>query len=551
MGQLKIINLGGYGNVQTNMLVYELDQDILIVDCGIGFPTEEMLGVDVLIPDISYLKDKLSKIRGIVITHGHEDHIGGLPYILPKLPDTPIYAPKLPAGLITAKLNEYQNMPKNVNVLPQRQPLHLGQFTIESIHVTHSIPDSTHLLISTPAGKVYHGSDYKFDFTPVYRDFPDLQGIAQAGSQGIDLLLSDCLGSERKGYTPSEITLDDTFDRELADCPGKFIVTSIGSNISRWFQASRAAIRQGRKIVLAGRSVIRNITVAQEMGYFDIPKSAFVESHQIKRYPPHKLCILAAGSQGQSGSAMDRIVSGEHRDISLSPHDKVVFSSDYIPGTESSVNAIINELSRKQISAVYTAITDNLHVSGHGSQQDMLLLLSLTRPKCVVPFGGNYNHMILYSRLAQSMGYIPENVFLPLANETINVTDGQSSLGSPLPIRTIMVDGLGVGDVGQVVLRDRQQLAEEGVVIAVVEADQNDLSVLVNFELVSRGFVFEKYSTDLLNRASSEVKKAIDKKRGHVESDRHLKQIVSDTLNRFLFDQTHRRPMILPVVVEV
>ena len=533
------------------MFVYELEEDILIVDCGIGFPTEEMLGVDILIPDISYLKDKLAKIRGIVITHGHEDHIGGLPYILPKLPDVPIYAPKLPASLIREKLDEYQNLPKNIHILPQRQPLQLGGFTVESIHVTHSIPDSTHLVISTPAGRVYHGSDFKFDFTPVYRDFPDLQGIAQAGSQGIDLLLSDCLGSERKGYTPSEMTLDDTFDRELADCQGKFIVTSIGSNISRWYQASRAAIRQGRKIVFAGRSVNKNLTVAQDLGYFDIPKSAIIEPRQVRRFPANKICILAAGSQGQSGSAMDRIVSGEHRDISLSPHDKVVFSSDYIPGTETSVNAIINELSRKQVTTVYTAITDHLHVSGHGSQQDMLLLLSLTRPKAILPFGGNYNHMIIYSRLVRSMGYTPDNVFLPMANQTILVTDGQASLGPPLPIRTVMVDGLGVGDVGQVVLRDRQQLAEEGVVIAVVEVDQNDLSILVNFELVSRGFVFEKYSTDLLNRASSEVKKAIGKKQGKIESDRHLKQIISDTLNRFLFDQTHRRPMILPVVVEV
>lgn len=551
MNQLKIVNLGGSGNVQTNMLVYELEKDILIVDCGIGFPTEEMLGVDILIPDISYLKDKLANIRGIVITHGHEDHIGGLPYVLPKMPDVPVYAPKLPLSLIQEKLNEHQISRPNLHLLSQREPLQLGQFTVESIHVTHSIPDSTHLVISTPAGRVYHGSDFKFDFTPVYKDFPDLQGIANAGQQGIDLLLSDCLGSERKGYTPSEITLDDTFERELTECPGKFIVTSIGSNISRWYQASRVAVRKGRKIVLAGRSVIRNITVAQKLGYFDIPQSAILDSRQVKRYPPHKICILAAGSQGQSGSAMDRIVSGEHRDISLSPHDKVVFSSDYIPGTESSVNAIINELSRKQVNTVYTAITDNLHVSGHGSQQDMLLLLNLTQPKSIVPFGGNYNHMIIYSRLVQAMGYGHDNVLLPLDNQSIILQDGQARLGPPVPIRTVMVDGLGIGDVGQVVLRDRQQLAEEGVVIPVVEVDQNDLSQLINFELVSRGFVFEKFSTDLLNRASTQVKKAIDKKRGKIDSERYLKQIVSDTLGRFLFNETHRRPMILPVVVEV
>ena len=551
MGQLKIIPLGGFGNVNTNMFVYELDNDILLVDCGIGFPSEDMLGVDVLIPDISYLKDKLSKIRGLVITHGHEDHIGSLPYILPKLPDVPVYASRLPAALIIDKLSEYQSIPQNIHVLPQRQPLYLGQFTIESIHVTHSIPDSTHLLISTPEGTVYHGSDFKFDFTPVYKDFSDLQRIAQAGSQGIDLLLSDCLGSERKGYTPSETTLDDTFDRELTDCPGKFIVTSIGSNISRWYQASKAAVRNGRKIVLAGRSVDRNLAVAKKLGYYDIPQNSFVQLHQAKRLPPNKICVLAAGSQGQTGSALERIASGDHRDITLQPYDKVVFSSDYIPGTEASVATVINELSRKQATVVYTAITDNLHVSGHGSQQDLLLLLSLTRPKYVLPFGGNYNQMVQYSRLAKSMGYPTQKIFLPMTNQTVIVSNKQASLGPTVSIRNIMVDGLGIGDVGEVVLRDRQQLAEEGVVIAVLEADQNDLSSLVNFELVSRGFVFEKYSTDLLSRASDRVKKAIATKRGKIESDRHLKQLVIDTLGRFLFNETHRRPMILPVVVEV
>jgi ribonuclease J len=549
--QLKIIPLGGFGNVNTNMFVYELDNDILLVDCGLGFPSEDMLGVDVLIPDISYLKDKLAKIRGLVITHGHDDHIGGLPYILPKLPGVPVYAPNLPAKLILDKLNEYPNIPKNVNVLTPRQPLQLGQFLVESIHVTHSIPESTQLLITTPAGTVYHGSDFKFDFTPVYKDFTDLQGIAQAGNKGIDLLLSDCLGSERKGYTPSETTLDDTFDRELRDCPGKFIVTSIGSNISRWYQASKAAVRHGRKIVIAGRSIDRNLSVAMKLGYFDIPRNAFADLRYAKRLPPNKICILAAGSQGQTGSALERIAFGEHKDITIAPFDKVVFSSDYIPGTEASVASVINELSRKQVTVIYTAITDNLHVSGHGSQQDLLLLLSLTRPKYILPFGGNYNHMVQYSRLAQTMGYTQDKIFIPQANQTILVSPDHVSLGPPIPLRNVMVDGLGIGDVGQIVLRDRQQLAEEGIVIAVVEVEQSNLGNVVNFELINRGFVFEKYSSDLLNQAVQKAKNAIQAKNGQIESDRHLKQIVIDALGRFLFDQTHRRPMILPVVVEV
>jgi len=551
MDQLKIIPLGGFGNVNTNMFVYELENDILLIDCGLGFPTEDMLGVDVLIPDISYLKDKLSKIRGLVVTHGHDDHIGGLPYILPSLGNIPVYASNLPANLIMDKLTEYPNIKNKINVLTPRQPLQLGQFSIESIHVTHSVPESTQLVISTPAGTVYHGSDFKFDFTPVYRDFSDLQGIAQAGSRGIDLLLSDCLGSERKGYTPSETTLDETFDRELADCPGKFIVTSIGSNISRWYQASKAAVRHGRKIVMAGRSIDRNLSVAIRLGYFDIPKNAFIDIRQAKRLPPNKICVLAAGSQGQTGSALERIATGEHRDITIQPFDKVVFSSDYIPGTEASVASVINELSRKKVTVIYTAITDNLHVSGHGSQQDLLLLLSLTKPKYVLPFGGNYNHMVQYSRLAQNMGYTQDKIFLPPTNQTIILSGGQASLGPQIPLRNIMVDGLGVGDVGQVVLRDRQQLAEEGIVIAVLEVEQSNLSNLINFELINRGFVFEKSSGDLLNQATQNIKKVLQSKTGQIESDRHLRQIVSETLGRFMFDKTHRRPMILPVVVEV
>ncbi len=535
----------------SNMFVYELENDILLVDCGMGFPTEDMLGVDILIPDISYLADKKEKIRGMVITHGHEDHTGALPYILPILGNIPVYTNKLPANLIMEKLAEYEKMPKTINVLMPGTILKLGQFTIETIGVTHSIPDSTHVVIKTPAGTIYHGSDYKFDFTPVDGKLPDTGRMAGVGNEGVDLLLSDSLGSERHGYTPSERTLEETFERELADCQGRFIVTSMSSNISRWYQAARAAIKHGRRVAVSGKSIVRNLGVATNLGYFNLPKNAFIDIKNIRKVPPKNLCILIAGSQAQTGSALERLGTGDHRDIQITPGDKVMFSSDYIPGNESAVQSLIDALSRLGAKVIYSEITDNLHVSGHGSQQDMLLLMALTRPKNVLPIGGTYRHMVQYAKLAQAMGYKTENIFLPEHNQSILVSQGQVTMGPKVSVRNILVDGLGVGDVGNVVLRDRQHLAEEGVVVAVLEVDQNELSSLVRLDLVSRGFVFEKYSGDLLNKASETVKKSISDKTGKIESDRHLKQLVIDTLGRFLYDQTHRRPMILPVVVEV
>ena len=548
---LKIISLGGFGKVTSNMFVYELDNDILLVDCGMGFPTEDMLGIDILIPDISYLRDKLHKIRGLVITHGHEDHTGGLPYILPDLKEIPIFANQLPANLIMDKLAEYENMPKKVNFLPPGQPLKLGQFTVESVRITHSIPDSTHLIIHTPQGTVYHGSDFKFDFTPVDRVLPDVRRIARAGSEGVNLLLSDCLGSERQGFTPSEKTLADTFEREISNCTGKFIVSSMSSNISRWFQAAQAAIKHGRRIAVSGRSIERNLAIAIRLGYFDLPKSAFVDLKNVKKLNPKNVCVLIAGSQGQAGSAMERLAMDDHRDLSITPGDKVIFSSDYIPGNETAVHTLIDSLSKLGATVIYSEITDHLHVSGHGSQQDMLLLMALTKPQYLLPIGGTYRHMIQYAHLAQSMGYATDKIFLPESNQTLLVSEGKVTLGPIAPVKNVLVDGLGVGDVGSVVLRDRQHLAEEGVVVVVLEVDQNDLGNLINLELISRGFVFEKYSSNLFNQASNQVKQSVTSKKGKIESDRHLKQIVIDHLSRFLFDQTHRRPMILPVVVEV
>ena len=547
---LRIISLGGFGKVTSNMFVYETDTDILLVDCGMGFPTEEMLGIDILIPDISYLRQRLGKIRGLVLTHGHEDHTGAIPYILPQLPKVPIYASKLTANLVMDKLAEYENIPKLVNVLEPGQPLQLGKFTVESVRISHSIPDSTNLIIKTPFGTVFHASDFKFDFTPVDGILPEIGRIAAAGNDGVLLLLSDSLGSERKGHTPSEKTLADMFEREISNCQGKFIVTTMSSNISRWRQAIETAVRHGRRVAISGKSIDRNIKVATRLGYLKIPQNAFVDPKEVRKLPPGQVCLLIAGSQAQSGSALERVSLQDHRDITIAPGDKVVFSSDYIPGNESAVQSLIDALARLGATVVYSGITDDLHVSGHGSQQDLLLMLGLTRPKYAIPIGGTYRHMVQYSHLAQNMGYPPEKILLPIPNQSIEITDGQVKIGPLVDIKNVMVDGLGVGDVGHVVLRDRQHLAEEGIVVAVAEVDQNDLSQILNLEIISRGFVFDKHNSQLITDAAEHIKHLIGQRRGRLDSDRQLRQTIIDGLEKYLYERTHRRPMILPVVVE-
>lgn len=548
---LRIISLGGFGKVTSNMFVYEYGTDILLVDCGMGFPTEDMLGVDILIPDISYLKTKMQNIRGMVLTHGHEDHTGALAYILPQLPNITVYASNLTANLVMDKLAEYANMPKQIRVLPTGQPLQLGKFTVESVHVSHSIPDATNLIITTPVGTVYHGSDYKFDFTPLNSPLPDVGRIAAAGNKGVTLLLSDSLGSERAGFTPSERTLTETFAREIADCPGKFIVSTMSSNISRWQQAADAAVKNGRKVAIMGRSIDRNIKVAMRLKYFNLPQNAFVDLRNIKKMNPKQVCILAAGSQAQPGSALERLANNESKDVQILPGDKVIFSSDYIPGNETAVQSLIDSLSRMGATAIYSGIKDHLHVSGHGSQQDLLLMMALTRPKFLLPIGGTYRHMVQYSHLAQAAGYDSKKILLPGLTQSIEVFPDGAKLGPIVEVKNVMVDGLGVGDVGNVVLRDRKVLAEEGVVVVVLEVDQNDLSQVVKIEIMSRGFVYDKENTQLINLATAHLQKNIDLKKGHIESERHLRQIAIDTLEKYFFEQTRRRPMILPIVVLV
>ena len=549
---LKILSLGGYGEVNRNMFIYELpdEGDILIVDCGIGFPTDEMLGVDLLIPDISYLKGKEHRIKGMLITHGHEDHVGGIPYILPKLPEFPIYASRLTAALGENKLQEYQ-INRKIQVIDPAKTIQIGSFTIKSIRVNHSIPDTLHYYIQTPIATVYHGTDFKFDWTPIDNIPPEVGKIATAGNQGIDLLISDCLGSERKTTTRSERDLNEMFTREISDCKGKFIVTAISSSISRLQQAINVSLNRGRKIVAVGRSIEKNLTIAADLGYLKINPKNIIPKQKIRNYPNSKLTFLVAGSQGQPGSALQRIAFGEHRQIEIAPGDKVLFSADEaIPGSEVNMHAAIDAFYKAGATVVYSDIKDDLHVSGHGSQPDLKLLLGLTRPNSVLPIGGNYRHMVHYKILAENMGYQSHQILMPLTNHTVYVNNKSAYLGEKTNLRNVMIDGLGIDNVGNVILRDRQVLAEEGVVVVLLQLDINTSHLVGDPDIITRGFLYLKGEDQAIEEAKNRVKQALDPT--HNLTEWHaIKEAAAGTLQNYFSKQLNRHPMILPVIIEV
>ncbi|MBU1126933.1 ribonuclease J [Patescibacteria group bacterium] len=421
---LKIISLGGWGKVTENLFVYEYQDKILIIDCGIGFAEKNSDKGDLIVADASYLEKNRSKILAIALTHGHEDHIGALPYVLPKIgKNIPLYGSKLTAALIEEKFREHE-ISNKVNVVKAYEKVKLGPFTLEFVNVTHSIPDACNIAINTPLGMIYHASDFKFDWTPPVGKKIDAGRIASIGNQGVVLMLSDCLGSERSGYTLSESSVEDSLEREMRGCRGRVFVTTISSNISRWQQAMNVALRYNRKVALAGRSIEKNIEVASRIGYMNIPKGMFVKVSQAERMPANRVCFFIAGSQGQEGSTLDKVISGVYRGTKMRKDDKVIFSSDNIPGTEVSVYGLIDKLCRQGLEVSYSAIFDDLHVSGHGSQADLALMLSLVRPLSVVPIGGAFRHMKQYSVLADKLGYKEDRVLLPSYSNVIEVTEG-------------------------------------------------------------------------------------------------------------------------------
>jgi ribonuclease J len=553
---IRIIPLGGTGNVTKNMFVYEYRydgaiRDILIVDCGIGFPDPEMFGVDLVLPDVRYLENKKNKIRGLVFTHGHDDHIGGISHIYSKLGKVPMWGTTLTAAFANIKLRERH--PK-VKVTPVRfdQTITVGSFSISFARVTHSVPDAANLIIQTPIGVFYHGSDFKFDFDPLDGKLSELEKITQAGRRGVLCMLTDSLGSERSGFTASEQIVGLTLEKELSMCSGRFIFTTQSSNISRIQRAIEIALHHGRKIAIFGRSMDQNIEESLKLNYMKFPRESIILDRDLKRMPRTKQFLIVAGAQGQEGSALWRIANDEHKFVRLDEGDTVVFSADPIPGSEHNINSVIEQVYRKGARVAYSDIMEDLHVSGHGSQGDLMLMLSAVGPKYVWPMGGTYRHIMQYRRLAQELGYDKKDILIPEEGEVIEFKPGvPPRVVETINLENVMIDGLGVGDVGDVVLRDRQTIATDGIVVVVVPMERSTGHVVAKPDIISRGFVYMRQSGALMDGAARVVSDSLKLKKGKIIDWHFVRKQVEHNLERFLLKETGRTPLIVPVIVEV
>ena len=551
MAKLKIIPLGGLGEIGKNLTVYEYGQDILVVDCGLGFPDEELYGIDAVIPDITYLKQNKDRIRGIVITHGHEDHIGALPYVMREL-DVPIYATSLTAGIIELKLEEFDLL-YNTQIFTKKagDRFKLGCFEVEMIHVNHSIADSVALAIKTPIGTVIHTGDFKIDVTPIQGEMIDLARLGQLGKQGVLALLSDSTNVERPGHTDSERKVAEKFDELFKGCEKRIIVTTFASNVQRIQQIVNVAAKYKRKVAVTGRSMENMIKVARELGYMDIPEGVLVELNQIKGQPKDRTVIISTGSQGESMSALYRMAFSEHKQINIDAGDRIIISASAIPGNETTVSKVIDELFHKGAEVIYDRHTD-LHVSGHASQEDQKMMLALLKPKFFIPVHGEYRMLCKHAELGRIMGVEPNNIVIAENGSVIELSRKSIKSVDIVPAGRVFVDGSGVGDVGSIVLRDRKHLAQDGMIVVVLALSGEDSSLISGPEIVTRGFIYEKESEDLIE----EMKRVIFES---LESCRHqritdwagIKNKVRTNLTGYLYKTTKRSPMILPVIAEI
>ncbi len=549
--KLRLIPLGGLGEVGKNMMVVEYGSDIIIIDAGLMFPDEEMFGVDLVIPDTSYLNDKKQNIRGIFVTHGHEDHIGSLPYVLPMLDFPPIYATRLTQGLINVKLKEHRQLDKvALNVVEAGERIEAGECVVEIVRVNHSVPDAVALAIHTPVGTVVHTGDYKFDHTPVNGSPADFGTLARLGNEGVLVMMGDSTRVESPGYTPSERVINDLFDKLFANAPGRVIIATFASLLSRVQQVIDTAERYDRRVALVGRSMVNNVQMALELGYLHMPQGMMIRAEDIKQFQPEQVVLICTGSQGEPTSALTRIANQDHRLVRIQQGDTVILSATPVPGNERMVNRTINNLFRQGAEVYYQAIA-NVHVSGHAAQEEQKLMLSLLRPKFCLPIHGEYRQLVLHAKLAYSLGIPEEHILVAEDGDIVEVTEDEFKITGHTACGNVFVDGLGVGDIGQIVLRDRQVLAQDGILMVVLTVDKETGQPLAGPDIVSRGFVYMRDFEELLEKARERVLDSFIGLDGHASDWSFVKDKIRHTLSEFLYEQTHRRPMILPVVMEV
>ncbi len=548
--KLKIIPIGGLESIGMNITAFEYEDSIVVVDCGLAFPEDDMLGIDLVIPDVTYLKDNIDKVKGFVITHGHEDHIGALPYVLKDI-NVPIYATKLTMGIIENKLQEH-NMVRATRkkVVTYGQSITLGQFRIEFIKTNHSIQDAAALAIYSPVGAVVHTGDFKVDYTPVFGDAIDLQRFAELGKKGVLAMMSDSTNAEKPGFTMSEKTVGATFDHLFAEhCNSRIIIATFASNVDRVQQIISSAYKYGKKVVVEGRSMVNIINTASELGYLNIPKNTLIEIDELKNYPDEKTVLITTGSQGESMAALSRMAADIHKKVSIKPGDTVIFSSSPIPGNEKAVSKVINELSQKGATVIFR----DAHVSGHACQEELKLIYSLLKPKYAIPVHGEYRHLKANAGIAEALGVPKENIFIMKSGDVLALDEKAAQIVDKVQTGAILVDGLGVGDVGNIVLRDRQHLAEDGIMIVVLTLERGSNQVLAGPDIVSRGFVYVRESEELMEEAKQVLYEALE---DCLTNNRYadwnkIKIVIRDTMNDFIWKKTKRRPMILPIIMDV
>ncbi len=549
--KLKVIPLGGLQEIGKNITAFEYGDDIVVVDCGLAFPEDDMLGIDLVIPDVSYLAKNKDKVKGIVLTHGHEDHIGGMPYILRDI-NVPVYGTRLTLGLLAYKLEEHglMSITKLVNVEPG-ETIQVGSFKIEFIRSTHSIADSVALALHTPVGVVIHTSDFKIDYTPIEGKPIDLARFSELGKKGVLLLMCDSTNVERPGYTMSERTVGETFEEIFINARSRIIVASFASNVHRIQQIINASYKFNRKVAVVGRSMVNVVKAATDLGYLVIPEGTMIDIDQIDRYPSEKVVIITTGSQGEPMSALSRMAVSEHRKVEIEPGDLIIISASPIPGNEKAIYKVINELFKKGADVIYESLAD-VHVSGHACQEELKLIHNLTKPKFFMPVHGEYRHLKQHANLANKLGMPMENIFMMEIGKVLELTSDSAKINGSVTAGRVLVDGLGVGDVGSIVLRDRKHLSQDGLIVVVITTEKESGQVIAGPDIISRGFVYVRESEDLIEKVREIIKRTLEKCESKNRKDwASKKSLIKDELRDYLFERTKRKPMILPIVMEI